>query len=824
MCTNCTKYNKVCEYGPPVKAPKPPKNPPPQTLYDVNGNQHITGLPHAQIHNAPPGGGLSPGLLYTGEPPTSFDFIGQLPDQSMMNSMPMPNMPPANLGNDLSGLGGVNVNLSTPSPFVTDQAQPIIGMPPYIPSTGPEVYYDPSLWVPNSAEAAQQQQQQQFDIPQISTAATEQMPSQYHRPIGTQGLQQTQPFSANINSDYQQPVFETSAPSMQARQQSVLTTSSAGSRVGSAGNFITSVSDPPTPDPFGAVSGSTPNSEDNASGTERPLASRMYRQTASLHYVADAGTNVDGLTERLGEFLFSPNSSAVKDDEQVRRRKKGNGNVLLKPDGTSVKRMRAEYDGLLDSFRSILLDCFLAHVTLFFEMSVPRFKYRMTFADRRRPSLALLNTMYLWATRISNAPQMSNMEKQFFEQACTHLDISTSTVDRLIDGVRAAMLLSAYSYASGRHHEGWCLGGLAVRVALSCGLHRIQSMTLRPPPPRNPFLRNQHFLLPPPEDAVELGERIHAFWAAFSIDRAGALATGYPSGMRDEDIKTPFHRPLADISAGMVSEADDITVKDLFAGNVGDTKRDNNYVRWLKVVIILERAAKLAYLDPDDDSPYSQAWNKYHLTLHRDPDQPKPPAYLDQPKYRNPNRFRGCLLAIERFTNCLGEDGVFPVTRRAHAEQDGQPEPEIEPATLMLHHMIAAVHMVLHDINSLDVENTEAVMAARRSVTLFRAVPPIPFTEVDAFVILVWSMIAKVLIKEAHRLTLIGDTENANITAGDADTVIAEIRRIALTMHLARTQANALDELKAAALSVGPQPGAAACSLSLEQFMFPTQM
>lgn len=815
MCTNCTKYNKVCEYGPPVKAPKPPKNPQPQALFDVNGNQHMPGMAHSQPHDALPAG-ISSSMLYTGEPPSSFDFIAQgIPEQ---NLMPMPNMAPADLGNDMNGMSSFNATLSTPSPFVTDQAQPIIGMPPYVPSAGPEVYYDPAMWVPSSSEGAHQQP---FDISQMS-AVREPMQTQFQAPMETTGHQQAQPFTANMNTDYPQPMFESPAPSSQSRQQSVLTTSSTGSRVGSAANYITTVSDPPTPEGVGAVSGSTPNSENNVSGTERPLASRMYRQTASLHYVADAGTNVDGLTERLGEFLFSPNSSAVKDDEQVRRRKKGNGSVLLKPDGTSVKRMRAEYDGLLDSFRSILLDCFLAHVTLFFEMSVPRFRYRMTFADRRRPSLALLNTMYLWATRISNAPQMSNMEKQFFEQACTHLDISTSTVDRLIDGVRAAMLLSAYSYASGRHHEGWCLGGLAVRVALSCGLHRISSMTLRPPPPRNPFLRNQHFLLPPPEDAVELGERIHAFWAAFSIDRCGALATGYPSGMHDEDIKTPFHRPLADISAGMVSEVDDITVKDLFVGNVGDAARDNHYIRWLKAVIILERASKLAYLEPDDDSPYAQAWNKYHLTLHRDPDQPKPPVYLDQPKYRNPGRFRGVLLAIEQFTNCLGEDGVFPVTRRAHAEQDGQPEPEITPATLMLHHLITAVHMVLHDINSLDVENTEAVMAARRSVTLFRAVPPIPFTEVDAFVVLVWSMIAKVLIKEAHRLTLVGDTENARITAADADAAIAEIRRIALTMHLARTQANALEELKQAALSTAHQPGVS--SMSLEQFMFPTPM
>lgn len=820
MCTNCTKYNKVCEYGPPVKAPKPPKNQPSQHLFDINGNRlHSSSLGHSHPQTVPQP--LSASMLYTGQPdPSVFEFMGAgIPDQGIIGSQTFANLGnDSHLGPDMNVAHTLGSNLASPSPFVSDQAQPIIGMPPYVPPTGPEVYYDPNVWVPSPPDGGQQQSFGMSQMPTSSDRLQPQLQPQ-EQPVSSQS------FSTDIAMDYH-PTYETAATSSQPRQQSVLTTSSTGSRVGSgAANYIVSVSDPPTPEARGAASGSgnTPNSEDTGSGIERPLPSSMYRQTASLHYVADGPTNVEGLTERLGEFLFSPNSSAVRDDERNRRRRKGGGSVLLpQADGTSVKRMRAEYDGLLDSFRSILLDCFLAHVTLFFEMSVPRFRYRLTFTDRRRPSLALLNTMYLWATRISNAPQLSNMEKQFFEQACTHLDISTSTVDRLIDGVRAAMLLSAYSYSSGRHHEGWCLGGLAVRVALSCGLHRIKSMVLRPAPPGNPFLRNQHFLLPPPEDAVELGERIHAFWAAFSIDRCGALATGYPSGIRDEDIKTPFNRALSDISAGLVSEADDVTVLDLYRGNVGDGQRDSNYVRWLKVVIILERASKFCYIDPDEDSPYSQAWSEYHLTLHRDPDQAQPPQYLEQPKYRNPGRFRECLLAIDQFTESLGEQGVFPVTRRAHAEQDGQPEPEISPATIMLHHMMAAVHMVLHDINSLDVENVEAVMAARRSVTLFRALPPIPFTEVDAFVVLVWSMIAKVLIKESHRLTLIGDSENANIIAADAETIISEIRRIALTMHLARTQANALDELKQTALSAARQPGLP--SMSLEQFMFPAPM
>lgn len=211
----------------------------------------------------------------------------------------------------------------------------------------------------------------------------------------------------------------------------------------------------------------------------------------------------------------------------------------------------------------------------------------------------------------------------------------------------------------------------------------------------------------------------------FATDRCGSLATGYPSGLRDEDITTPFARHLTDIGAGSVSERDDYTVKDLYLGRSVDFSNDTPYARWVKCVAILERSSKLAFLEPAEDSPYSQAWNQYHLTLHRDPMQSRPLETLNQPKFRNPRDYRECLLAIDQLVAGLGEDGVFPVTRKLHAQQDGAPEPMTTTNIIMLHHMICAVYMMINDINSLDVENTEALKAARKSVLLFRGMDPI---------------------------------------------------------------------------------------------------
>ncbi|KAL7419330.1 hypothetical protein Q5752_006168 [Cryptotrichosporon argae] len=539
---------------------------------------------------------------------------------------------------------------------------------------------------------------------------------------------------------------------------------------------------------------------------QAPAIKNMYRETPALHYVRDAGS-LEGLTERLGEFLFSPTESAVKEESAWAKRKQADGRKPAKqsrgadnePNMDKALQFVPVSSRLPGEMRAILLDCFLMHSSMFFQMNIPRFRHRMSFTDRRSPSPALLNAMYLWATRMSNSPRSSSMEADFFHDACRFLDASTSTVDRLIDAIRAAMLLAAYSYSSGRHHEGWCLAGVAVRLVLSCGLHRIKSIVFAPDAGKqNPFLRNHVFLLPPPEDAIELGDRIHAFWAVFAIDRCGALATGYPSGFTDADITTPFPKDVTDIASNNVTHQDDFTVSHMFRGVQVGPNTDIHYTSWVKSVTVLERASKLLFRDPEPDSPYQVAWDHYHQAVLHDPSTPPPSPHLEQPRYRVPRAYEEAWRGLAHLIASMGDNGVFPVERRRQAEQAGLPEVEISYNVIMLHHLIAAIEMVLHDVNNMEAENADALAGARKSVALFRHLPQLPFTDVDAFQVLVWSMIAKVLIKEVHRLNLVYDTVGALAASQDADVIIDEMTRIGQTMHLARTQAKAVRELKQA--------------------------
>ena len=60
-------------------------------------------------------------------------------------------------------------------------------------------------------------------------------------------------------------------------------------------------------------------------------------------------------------------------------------------------------------------------------------------------------------------PGLAMMEHNFFVAACQALERSSASNDRLLDSIRAAMLLGAYSFTSGRYHQGWCLAGTAIR-------------------------------------------------------------------------------------------------------------------------------------------------------------------------------------------------------------------------------------------------------------------------------------------------------------------------------------------------------------------------
>ena len=93
--------------------------------------------------------------------------------------------------------------------------------------------------------------------------------------------------------------------------------------------------------------------------------------------------------------------------------------------------------------------------------------------------------------------------------------------------------------------------------------------------------------------------------------------------------------------------------------------------------------------------------------------------------------------------------------------------------------------MLLHDINSLECENNEGLVGARKSVALLRSGPLLPAIEVDSFTVTVWTIVVKVLIKEMRRLFNIGDLASALNLEADVNLFISEMHTVGQFMQLA---------------------------------------
>ncbi|WVQ95964.1 hypothetical protein IAU59_003063 [Kwoniella sp. CBS 9459] len=262
--------------------------------------------------------------------------------------------------------------------------------------------------------------------------------------------------------------------------------------------------------------------------------------------------------------------------------------------------------------RDHLLDLFFSGMRLFGqEFHVPRFMASLTLPPAKRPHPCLLYSMYTLASRVSTSPPIRSLEPHFYSIASRQLEESIGHADRLLDATRASTLLAIYKYSKARYHEGWMMTGQAARLALSCGLHQIRSSVWKPSSilMENSeligMMRHRSYVIPAAKDAVEHGERIWTFWSIYTTDRCGSISTQWPPAINDEDVCTPFPRPLYEYELGLVTEGDDRSLSSIYRPSAFHrplphyTEKTLISIR-LRAISILERSSKLMYLQPEE--------------------------------------------------------------------------------------------------------------------------------------------------------------------------------------------------------------------------------
>ncbi|KAJ7021305.1 Zn(2)-Cys(6) binuclear cluster domain-containing protein [Mycena alexandri] len=176
----------------------------------------------------------------------------------------------------------------------------------------------------------------------------------------------------------------------------------------------------------------------------------------------------------------------------------------------------------------------------------------LPFGHYERPSPALLSAVYMWGSRLSQAPRHPVYNDDAF-LLCTlqniHQDLGGNHPHRVMHSIQAEVLLSIYYLTLGRPVEGIYHSSAAVSLAISAGLHLIKSSLLT----LQPCFGVLETPFPPPTDGLEEGERINAFWTVVVVNNYWVAAHGSPSAIpyHDTPIDTPWPLELGDYAASV---------------------------------------------------------------------------------------------------------------------------------------------------------------------------------------------------------------------------------------------------------------------------------
>lgn len=190
------------------------------------------------------------------------------------------------------------------------------------------------------------------------------------------------------------------------------------------------------------------------------------------------------------------------------------------------------------------MDHFLPHAAKFgFFLDTTRFlsAFFSPTTTRPRPSSVLRNTVYLWGIHLSQDPQVTSHEPKFLTRALRgiHVALSSTQSQDTLHVLQAEVLLAYYFFHNDRLIEGKFHASAAVSLAIMCELHKLSASQRREPgtSPRSlDLLSMGHlgFSLPPPKDALEEGERVHAWWTTYILDKAWVVALASPSAISDD--------------------------------------------------------------------------------------------------------------------------------------------------------------------------------------------------------------------------------------------------------------------------------------------------
>jgi hypothetical protein len=166
----------------------------------------------------------------------------------------------------------------------------------------------------------------------------------------------------------------------------------------------------------------------------------------------------------------------------------------------------------------------------------------LTAASHNQLSPSLVHVINLWGVTLSTHTRYD--EEPLLNRTVQSISLALSNPERqgdaythrIIETIQAEYLLSQYFFYKGRVLEGNLHMITAISMVVSTRMHQIGS-------PSMAGLRSS--LLEPPKDAVEEGERVHAFWAVLALNNCWTSIIGSTSNFdyttnEENRVDTPW--------------------------------------------------------------------------------------------------------------------------------------------------------------------------------------------------------------------------------------------------------------------------------------------
>ncbi|THH31685.1 hypothetical protein EUX98_g2497 [Antrodiella citrinella] len=212
----------------------------------------------------------------------------------------------------------------------------------------------------------------------------------------------------------------------------------------------------------------------------------------------------------------------------------------------------------------VLIEAFIPYATDYgFFLNKQRFiaycSRKFSTNAHHAPSDALLSAVFLWGTILSPDERWPVAEDAYATHCASLASAAYATsTSNPLHVLQAELLLTSYylysaKFIQARKHLSTC-----VALVVTHKLGKIRSQ-LRTGVESKLYLVDSDNTLPPAEDLVDEGERIHAFWTVFAVDKSWAMALDLPAFIADDGspistIETPWPREMSEFEKGTIPD------------------------------------------------------------------------------------------------------------------------------------------------------------------------------------------------------------------------------------------------------------------------------